>query len=197
MLEQAQRMARLVADLLSLSRIELHEHTPPTERADLAAILRTVAAGLEIKARGRGMSISVEAGALPPVLGDADELAQVFQNLIDNAVKYGAPGSKVRVLAGPAAQVSASVPHRWAEGVAVAVIDRGEGIAREHLPRLTERFYRVDSARSRELGGTGLGLAIVKHILARHRGHLEIESAQGEGSRFTVYLRAAAEPAAG
>jgi two-component system phosphate regulon sensor histidine kinase PhoR len=83
-----------------------------------------------------------------------------------------------------------------AQGVAVSVIDRGEGIAREHLPRLTERFYRVDSARSRELGGAGLGLAIVKHILSRHRGHLEIESAPGEGSRFTVYLRAAGEPEA-
>jgi two-component system, OmpR family, phosphate regulon sensor histidine kinase PhoR len=194
MLEQAQRMARLVADLLSLSRIELHEHTPPTGRVDLPAVLRTVAAGLEIKARGRGMAIRIEADALPPVIGDADELAQVFQNLIDNAVKYGAPGTEVGVVAGPAARVSSNAPHRFARGVAVSVIDRGEGIAREHLPRLTERFYRVDSARSRELGGTGLGLAIVKHILSRHRGHLEIESAPGEGSRFTVYLRTAGEP---
>jgi two-component system phosphate regulon sensor histidine kinase PhoR len=196
MLEQAQRMARLVSDLLSLSRIELHEHTPPTARVDLASLLRTVAAGLEMKARGRGMTIRTEAEALPPVIGDADELAQVFQNLIDNAVKYGAPGTEVGVVAGSAARVAASAPHRLAQGVAVAIIDRGEGIAREHLPRLTERFYRVDSARSRELGGTGLGLAIVKHIVSRHRGHLEIESAPGEGSRFTVYLRAADPTAA-
>jgi two-component system, OmpR family, phosphate regulon sensor histidine kinase PhoR len=194
MLEQAQRMGRLVGDLLSLSRIELHEHTPPTGHVDLAAILRTVAAGLEMKARARAIAIRIEADALPPVIGDADELTQVFQNLIDNAVKYGAAGTEVRVVAGPAAGISPTAPHRLAHGVAVAVIDRGEGIAREHLPRLTERFYRVDSARSRELGGTGLGLAIVKHILSRHRGHLEIESAPGEGSRFTVYLRAAGEP---
>ncbi|HEX6101901.1 MAG TPA: ATP-binding protein [Alphaproteobacteria bacterium] len=197
MLEQAQRMARLVADLLSLSRIELNEHTPPTGRVDLAAVLGRVADGLEMKARGRGMAIRIEADALPAVIGDADELAQVFQNLIDNAIKYGAPGTEVRVLAGPAEAVSARAPRRFAHGLAVAVIDRGEGIAREHLPRLTERFYRVDSARSRELGGTGLGLAIVKHILSRHRGHLEIESAPGEGSRFTVYLQTAARPAAG
>jgi two-component system phosphate regulon sensor histidine kinase PhoR len=175
MLEQARRMARLVSDLLSLSRIELHEHTPPTGRVDLTAILHGVADALEIKAKNRGMAIRIEADRLPPVLGDADELAQVFQNLIDNAVKYGSRNSEVRVMAGP------------------AEVDRGEGIPREHLPRLTERFYRVDSARSRELGGTGLGLAIVKHIVNRHRGHLEIESAPGEGSRFTVYLRTAAD----
>ncbi|MDF2766747.1 MAG: histidine kinase, partial [Rhodospirillales bacterium] len=196
MLEQAQRMARLVADLLSLSRIELHEHTPPTGHVDLAAVLGGVAEGLEMKARSRGMAIRIEAERLWPVIGDADELAQVFQNLIDNAIKYGAPGTEVRVVAGPAEAVSSRAPRRFVHGVAVAVIDRGEGIAREHLPRLTERFYRVDSARSRELGGTGLGLAIVKHIVSRHRGHLEIESAPGEGSRFTVYLRTAGEPAA-
>jgi two-component system phosphate regulon sensor histidine kinase PhoR len=193
MLDQARRMARLVSDLLSLSRIELHEHTPPTGRVDLTAILHGVADALEIKAKNRGMAIRIEADRLPPVLGDADELAQVFQNLIDNAVKYGSRNSEVRVMAGPAEAVSSKAPRRLAQGVAVSVIDRGEGIPREHLPRLTERFYRVDSARSRELGGTGLGLAIVKHIVNRHRGHLEIESAPGEGSRFTVYLRTAAD----
>jgi two-component system phosphate regulon sensor histidine kinase PhoR len=197
MLEQAQRMSRLVSDLLSLSRIELHEHTPPTGRVELAPLLGAVAEALQMKAQGRGMTIRLEADGVPPVIGDADELAQVFQNLIDNAVKYGAPGTEIGVIAGPASTMSPSPPRRFAHGAAVAVIDRGEGIAREHLPRLTERFYRVDSARSRELGGTGLGLAIVKHILSRHRGHLEIESAPGEGSRFTVYLRAAREPAAG
>ncbi|HXV23840.1 MAG TPA: ATP-binding protein [Alphaproteobacteria bacterium] len=193
MLEQARRMARLVSDLLSLSQIELHEHTAPTGRVDLASVLHGVANALEIKAKDRGMAIRIEAGSLPPVLGDADELAQVFQNLIDNAVKYGARDTEVRVVAGPAEAASPKAPRRLAQGLAVSVIDRGEGIPREHLPRLTERFYRVDSARSRELGGTGLGLAIVKHIVNRHRGHLEIESAPGEGSRFTVYLRSAPE----
>ncbi len=191
MLEQARRMARLVADLLSLSRIELHEHTPPTGRVDIAAILHGVADALEMKAQSRGMAIRIEANPLPPVVGDADELAQVFQNLIDNAVKYGARETEVRVVAGPAETASAKAPRRLAQGVAVSVIDRGEGIAREHLPRLTERFYRVDSARSRELGGTGLGLAIDNHNDNRQRGHLEIDSTPGEGSRFTVYLRSA------
>ena len=139
------------------------------------------------------MTIRIEAETLPPVTGDADELAQVFQNLVDNAIKYGTPNTEVRIVARPADTASARVPRRITRGgIAVSVIDHGEGIAREHLPRLTERFYRVDSARSRALGGTGLGLAIVKHIVNRHRGHLEIESALGEGSRFTVYLRTAA-----
>jgi two-component system phosphate regulon sensor histidine kinase PhoR len=193
MLEQANRMARLVSDLLSLSRIELNEHTPPIGQVDLMGILRGVVSALEMKAKTRGMTIRIEAETLPPVTGDADELAQVFQNLVDNAIKYGTHNTEVRIVARPAADASARVPRRIARGgVAVSVVDRGEGIAREHLPRLTERFYRVDSARSRELGGTGLGLAIVKHIVNRHRGHLEIESALGEGSRFTVYLRTAA-----
>jgi two-component system phosphate regulon sensor histidine kinase PhoR len=193
MLEQAQRMARLVADLLSLSRIELHEHTPPTGRVDLAAVLGGVAEGLEMKARSRGMAIRIEAERLWPVIGDADELAQVFQNLIDNAIKYGAPGTEVRVVAGPAEAVSSPAPRRFAQGVAVAVIDHGEGIAREHLPRLTERFYRVDSARSRELGGTGLGLAIVKHLVEGHGGGVEAESRLGRGTTIRFTLPAAVE----
>jgi two-component system, OmpR family, phosphate regulon sensor histidine kinase PhoR len=191
MLEQGRRMARLVSDLLSLSRIELNEHTPPSGSVDLAPILKSVAESLALKASGRDMAIRLELGPMEPVIGDAEELTQVFQNLIDNAIKYGSAGAEVRVLAGPADAASPRVPRRLAGGVAVSVIDRGEGIQREHLPRLTERFYRVDSARSRELGGTGLGLAIVKHILNRHRGHLEIESVLKEGSRFTVYLRTA------
>ncbi len=195
MLEQGRRMARLVSGLLSLSRIELNEYTPPTGRVELTPILHNVADALEIKAADRTMTIRLDAAALPPVVGDADELAQVFQNLIDNAIKYGAAGTEIRVIAGPAEAASPKAPRRLAQGVAVSVIDRGEGIEREHLPRLTERFYRVDSARSRELGGTGLGLAIVKHIVNRHRGHLEIESVPGEGSRFTVYLRTAGAPA--
>ena len=132
---------------------------------------------------------------LPDVLGDRDELAQVFQNLIDNAIKYGRAGTEITVGAatGAAAFSRAAMPAR-AAFVSVAVRDHGEGIAREHLPRLTERFYRVDTARSREMGGTGLGLAIVKHILNHHRGFLEIESTPGTGSVFTVFLRQHAAP---
>jgi two-component system phosphate regulon sensor histidine kinase PhoR len=192
MLEQAQRMARLVADLLSLSRIELNELTQPTGRVDLGRLLGSVADALEMKAAERGMRIVVAAASdLPQVVGDPDELAQVFQNLIDNAIKYSRPNTAVRVTAIPVEPDSTRAPRRLArDAVAVAVADEGEGIAREHLPRLTERFYRVDSARSRLLGGTGLGLAIVKHIVNRHRGHLDIESTAGKGSTFTVYLRA-------
>jgi two-component system, OmpR family, phosphate regulon sensor histidine kinase PhoR len=124
------------------------------------------------------------------VLGDRDELAQVFQNLVDNGIKYGRSGSEITV----AAAATGVRPSHGSDGgdspfVSVAVHDCGDGIAREHLPRLTERFYRVDTARSREMGGTGLGLAIVKHILNRHRGFLDIESTPGTGSVFTVFLR--------
>jgi two-component system phosphate regulon sensor histidine kinase PhoR len=188
MQEQASRMARLVADLLSLSRIELNEHSVPTEGVRLHAVLASVADSLAMKAAARSMTIELpeDLRALPPVQGDQDELIQLFQNLIDNALKYGRAGSPVRVLARASEPPAAMTPARPA--VAVAVIDQGEGIARQHLPRLTERFYRVDTARSRDLGGTGLGLAIVKHIVSRHRGALEIDSEMGQGSRFTVFL---------
>ena len=210
--EQATRMARLVSDLLSLSRIELNEHRPPTEPVDLARIVRSVVDTLQLKAAAKGMSLAVDAeapaglegrlDALPPAVGDADELAQLVQNLVDNAIKYGRAGSAVRiggwrVPVGPdgnPAIKTPALPRRLARSaVAIAVADEGEGIAREHIPRLTERFYRVDTARSRDLGGTGLGLAIVKHIVARHRGVLDIDSVVGKGSRFTVYLPAAPE----
>ena len=188
MQEQTARMTRLVADLLSLSRIELNEHSVPTGAARLDEILASVADTLAMKADARGMKIELPAGlaALPAVQGEADELIQLFQNLIDNAIKYGKAGLPVSVQARTSAPAVAMSPARPA--VAVTVIDRGDGIAKEHLPRLTERFYRVDTARSRDLGGTGLGLAIVKHIVSRHRGALEIESEPGKGSRFTVYL---------
>ena len=185
MQEQATRMSRLVEDLLSLSRIEMQEHTPPTGVTDVDRVVRMVAGVLEMPVREKGMTVRVAIGAVPPVVGDPDELAQVFQNLMENAIKYGRAGTEVTVTGAP------SDPARRRLGrkaLAISVIDRGEGIAREHLPRLTERFYRVDTARSRELGGTGLGLAIVKHIVNRHRGALEIESVEGEGSTFTVYL---------
>jgi two-component system phosphate regulon sensor histidine kinase PhoR len=186
--EQATRMARLIDDLLSLSRIEMNEHVPPTGRVELGEALRRVAETLQQKAAARGMRIEVAVPAgLPPAIGDADELAQLFQNLVDNAIKYGRPETPVRVAARRADR-----PLPGAEAaVAVSVADEGEGIAREHLPRLTERFYRVDTARSRAAGGTGLGLAIVKHIVGRHRGALEIASERGRGSTFTVRLPAA------
>ncbi|MGH6953275.1 MAG: sensor histidine kinase, partial [Alphaproteobacteria bacterium] len=127
------------------------------------------------------------------VAGDADELAQLFQNLMDNAIKYGRRGTMIEIGLGLADRPPPAMGHAPARGavVDVSVRDQGEGIAREHLPRLTERFYRVDPARSRDLGGTGLGLAIVKHIVGRHRGALTIESTLGEGSTFTVHLPAA------
>jgi len=187
--EQASRMARLVEDLLSLSRIELNEHVMPKDHVELGPLLHHLAESLELRAGERGMRIRLALPSnLPAVLGDRDELAQVFQNLVDNAVKYGRPWTEITV--------SADTKSRRSNGdagsfpfISVAVRDQGEGIPREHLPRLTERFYRIDTARSREMGGTGLGLAIVKHILNHHRGFLEIESAPGTGSVFTVFLR--------
>ncbi len=197
--EQAGRMSRLVNDLLSLSRIELDEHTPPTGHAELAEIVRTVVATLELKAAARRMRIRLEGpDRLPIVLGDEDQLAQVVQNLIENAIKYGREQTDVTVTLAavdmPAAAASVA-GRRPGPTVSVAVTDRGEGIPRTHLPRLTERFYRVDPARSRALGGTGLGLAIVKHIVNRHRGRLTIDSEVGKGSTFTVHLPALPESA--
>ena len=181
MREQAGRMARLVDDLLSLSRIELNEHVLPTSQVPLQLVIEQVAAAFELRAAERQMRIVASwPKDLPDIMGEADELAQVFQNLLDNAIKYGRPQTEITVSA------------RVVDGfLGIAVGDRGDGIAGEHLPRLTERFYRVDSARSRELGGTGLGLAIVKHILNRHRGRLDIESTPGIGSTFTAWLRVA------
>jgi two-component system phosphate regulon sensor histidine kinase PhoR len=188
--EQASRMARLIEELLSLSRIEMNEHVLPTGRANLRDVLGSVAATLELRTKARGMRIAIAlADDLPEVVGEPDELAQVFQNLFDNAIKYGHEGSAI--------EVSARVEQRGAGPplIAIAVRDHGDGIRAEHLPRLTERFYRVDTARSRAMGGTGLGLAIVKHIVNRHRGRLDIASKLGEGSTFTVWLRAAGEDA--
>jgi two-component system phosphate regulon sensor histidine kinase PhoR len=189
MLEQAQRMSRLIEDLLSLSRIELDEHSPPRETCDLGRVLESAVGALGPQADAKDITIDLDVGHLGEAVGDRDQLAQVFQNLIDNAIKYGRTGSTVQVVARPAAQRGGRAARQVGpDGIAVSVIDQGEGIARAHLTRLTERFYRVDAARSRELGGTGLGLAIVKHIVNRHRGQLEIESEPGQGSTFTVYL---------
>ena len=174
-------MSRLVSDLLSLSRIEAMEHAPPTDRVALAPVLGRAADALAMAARAKAMRVVIDVEPdLPVVVGDPDQLLQVFQNLIDNAIKYGRAESDVRVVA-----------RSVAGGVAVAVTDAGEGIAREHLARLTERFYRVDAGRSRRMGGTGLGLAIVKHIVQRHRARLAIESEPGRGSTFTVTFQSA------
>jgi two-component system phosphate regulon sensor histidine kinase PhoR len=195
--EQSHRMSRLVDDLLSLSRIELQEHTAPSSQSDVGQILRSVASTLELEAARRGMRVEIAAEALPPAVGDRDELTQVFQNLLDNAVKYGEDNTVIRVSARPLAKGGAGERRLGRAGIKISVFNEGEGIEREHIPRLTERFYRVDSRRSRRLGGTGLGLAIVKHIINRHRGVLEIESRPDEGATFSVYLPAAMEkPAA-
>jgi len=196
--EQASRMTRLVEDLLSLSRIELNEHVMPKDRVALGPLLRHIAAALELRAGERRMRILL---ALPPglpeVLGDHDELAQVFQNLVDNAIKYGRAGTEIAISAATVLRPSRDGDVGSIPFVSIAVRDRGEGIAREHLPRLTERFYRIDAARSREMGGTGLGLAIVKHVLNHHRGFLEVESTPGVGSVFTVFMRPHPAPSGG
>jgi two-component system phosphate regulon sensor histidine kinase PhoR len=194
MLAEAQRMGRIVADLLSLSRIELNEYQAPEGRADLKRLLGSVIDGLTLKAKQRGIVVRVASPErLPEVPGDADELTQVLQNLIENALKYSRDQAmvtiEVMIITDPAL-LRLHMPHFRSvpAAVAISVRDQGPGIAREHIPRLTERFYRVDTARSREMGGTGLGLAIVKHIINRHRGKLEIQSVLGEGSVFTIYL---------
>jgi two-component system phosphate regulon sensor histidine kinase PhoR len=180
--EQAERMSRLVDDLLSLSRVEMREYLPPSGEADLAVVIADVAQTLGPMAQQAGVALTlsgVDGEAL--VRGDHDELAQVFQNLIQNAIKYGRDGGKVEVRLTRDADAR-QVRYR------ADVIDDGPGIAPQHLPRLTERFYRVNVVASREKGGTGLGLAIVKHILNRHRGELAIASKLGHGSTFTVTL---------
>jgi two-component system phosphate regulon sensor histidine kinase PhoR len=177
-------MLRIIEDLMSLSRIEADRFIAPSESVSLAEVIEAAVANI---GRTRGAAqcqlIAEVAPELPLIRGDRSQLLQVVDNLLSNAVRYGCtgPGSKVRVAAA-----------RNGDWVTLKVIDHGPGIPREHLPRVTERFYRVDPARSRESGGTGLGLAIVKHIVERHRGTLEIRSVVGEGTNVTVRLPAAA-----
>lgn len=188
---EAGRMNRLIGDLLSLSRVEQDERRRPLESVDLAAILRAAAQTLAPAAEAAGVAIRQQGTDRPvTVPGDADQLVQVFQNLIENAIKYGASGGTVDL----ALERIAHEPVLRGAAWAASVTDRGEGIEPRHLPRLTERFYRVDSHRSRAQGGTGLGLAIVKHIVNRHRGRLHVESRRGEGSRFTVVLPETSAP---
>ena len=193
---EAERMNRLVSELLSLSRIEMNEHQPPSGRADLGNILKTVRDSLSLKAEQRQIRITFPGLAeLPTIPGDSDELTQAIQNLVDNAIKYSPNSGEVTVsferIEDPVACREKLQGIRAPKAmISLSVADQGEGIAKEHIPRLTERFYRVDAARSRELGGTGLGLAIVKHIVNRHRGSLDIESEPGKGSIFTLFLPA-------
>jgi two-component system phosphate regulon sensor histidine kinase PhoR len=177
---QANRMARLIDDLLSLSRIELNAHLRPDQEVDLVAILRQVVDGLQTLAKDRTVEVCVTAPARLIVRGDRDELLRVFDNLVENALKYAASGKRV--------DISIGTNEGSGREARVDVRDYGPGIAREHLPRLTERFYRVDVVQSRAEGGTGLGLALVKHILNRHGGRLTIQSVAGEGATFTASL---------
>lgn len=188
---QAWRMARLIDDLLSLSRIEQRAHLRPETPVDLVGIVRQVADGLQTLAQGRDMKVEITAPATPlVVLGDRDELTRLFENLIENGLKYGASGKRIDI-----ACAAATTSSGKGEAV-VSVRDYGPGIAAEHLPRLTERFYRVDVGESRAQGGTGLGLALVKHILNRHQGRLTIDSKEGEGATFTVRLQLSPQPLA-
>ena len=191
---EAARMSRLVDDLLSLSRIEQSEHQPPGDRVDPADCLTSVVDALQAYAEERKARLDLTlAGPLPAVTADRDQLAQLLTNLIDNAIKYGGPAGEVTIRGEHVASAPPGAgPLTGRAALRIVVSDRGPGIAREHLPRVTERFFRVDPARSRQLGGTGLGLAIVKHILRRHRGHLAIDSELGRGTTVTVYLPLAA-----
>jgi two-component system phosphate regulon sensor histidine kinase PhoR len=186
---QATRMARLIDDLLSLSRVELSAHVRPDTLVDIVPIIRQVADGLEPLARERQVSIDVDLPETPvAIAGDREELLRLFENLVENALKYGASGGKVEVSMGSALS-SDGTPE-----VRVIVRDFGPGIAPEHLPRLTERFYRVDVGDSRAQGGTGLGLSLVKHIVNRHRGRLLIESVLKKGATFTACFPQARMP---
>ena len=183
MQQQATRMARLIDDLLSLSRIELNAHLQPSTPVELAPIVRQVVDGLQMMARDREVEIKVSLPAEPlTVLGERDELIRALENLVENALKYGAAGKRIDITLARAATRTGGAEAR------LAVRDYGPGIAPEHQPRLTERFYRVDVADSRQQGGTGLGLALVKHILNRHGGKLTIESTPGAGATFSMHI---------
>ena len=183
--QEAGRMTRLVDELMTLSRLEENERRRPADHVDLGDMLGAVSRALMPIARASDVDLTIDVPDQPvTVLGDAAQLQQVFTNLIENAIKYGAKGNKVVVTV---------VPHRLmtrlqAQGPMITVLDFGDGIAPHHITRLTERFYRVDSHRSREVGGTGLGLAIVKHIVNRHRGRLAVTSVLGQGTTVTVTL---------
>jgi two-component system phosphate regulon sensor histidine kinase PhoR len=183
--DEAGRMNRLVGDLLSLSRVEGEQRVRPRDSVDLTSIMDSVLRTLSKLAQESDVVFDRAFGATPLTIpGDADQLMQVFTNLIENAIKYGSAGKRVTVRV----ETLDRDPMLRTASVRVYVIDYGPGIDEVHLPRLTERFYRADNHRSRALGGTGLGLAIVKHIINRHRGRLRVESALGKGAEFIVIL---------
>jgi two-component system phosphate regulon sensor histidine kinase PhoR len=175
---------------MTLSKVELMERDRPRRPIDVAELVEGVRASQEARATAAGVRLELALpAALPEIPGDPDQLHQVLVNLVDNALKYGAAGERIELRACH----HASAPPRAGRlaglaVVALEVVDHGEGIPPEAIPRITERFFRVDTSRSRRLGGTGLGLAIVKHIVSRHRGHLAVESVLGEGSRFAIFL---------
>ncbi|MGD1953899.1 MAG: sensor histidine kinase [Sphingomonadales bacterium] len=177
MAQEADRMIRVIDDLLSLSRIELGKHVRPRDIIDLGEVLQSIEQMFQVAMDDAGRTLSIQVdGELPAVVGDRDQIIQVLQNLITNAIKYSRPKSSIRIQAEIASQ----------DRISVKVQDQSEGIAPEHIPRLSERFYRVDTARSRQIGGTGLGLAIVKHIMERHGGELLIDSKLGIGSTMEL-----------
>jgi two-component system phosphate regulon sensor histidine kinase PhoR len=179
--DHAARIVALTEDLLSLSQIEITEHQHPTAAVAIGPVLSSAWQDVSWRANEPADPIKVKCpDDIPEVTGDGYALRQVFQNLFDNAIKYG--GNSIEV------NVEMQLIENTIPGVAVSVSDQGPGIPEEHIERLTERFYRVDKARSRELGGTGLGLAIVKHLVSRHRGALSIKSVLGEGTTVTVTL---------
>ena len=181
MRSQADRMSRLIDDLLSLSRIEMHQHVRPTGSVDLSALLREVREGLQTQAKAAELDVVLSLPEAPViVMGDRGQLYEVFENLVDNAIKYGAEGKSV--------EVSLTKVDRPGLHHLVSVVDHGPGVEPEHVPRMTERFYRIDAETSRKKKGTGLGLAIVKHIIQRHRGQMNIRSKPGEGLRVDVLL---------
>ena len=182
---EAQRMTRLVDDLLNLSRVEENERVRPTAPVEIGALVRSTLddMGSVIDASGRDVRVEDAAGGAT-VPGDAAQLRQLIMNLTENALKYGAAGTPVTI----ALTAPATLPELRRDGVALSVHNEGDGIAAHHIPRLTERFYRVDTHRSRAVGGTGLGLAIVKHIVNRHRGRMRIDSAPGQGVTVRISL---------
>lgn len=182
---EAGRMKALIDDLLSLSKIETEEHIRPVGQVNLSGTVKLVAETLSQKAARKTMTIDIQgAGDLPDITGDSQELIQIFTNLIDNAIKYGNDNSTVTVQLKRVDRI----PNIGEPGVCVTVQNFGEIIEPEHLPRLTQRFFRIDKSRSRSVGGTGLGLAIVKHLVNHHRGRLVIESSEADGTTFSVYL---------
>jgi two-component system phosphate regulon sensor histidine kinase PhoR len=189
--DQTERMSKLVNDLLSLSKVEMNESTAPTEIVSPSDVIKDVVKRLKHSAEEKEMKIVFkDMKNIPDIVGDYSELTQVFTNLISNAIKYGYPKTDIEITANVVTEFSNSeyLPKGCEKLLLISVKDEGEGISEENLPRITERFYRVDKVRSRKVGGTGLGLSIAKHIIYRHRGDIVIESKLGKGSTFTVRL---------